>query len=154
MISVTFSYDELLEQWTMSVKGEEVGTAAGMTRNQALDAFATNWSELAAELDGLRDPAEAAQEKPQRAARTVSSGKARLGSGARFRALMMAGASNAEALAAVRLEFPDSKAGLSDAAWNRRELTLYAHNTDGSRCAAYKKQRGPAGAEPLVDDLL
>lgn len=110
----------------------------------ALDAFAANWPELAGELDALRHD-DLAGDEPQRASpqrqarpRPSSDGKPRLGSGARFRELYGLGKSNAEALVIVRAEFSDSKATLSDAAWNR---------------ARFRKEREALGP-PAWDGLL
>lgn len=117
--------------WQLRMDDGTFGHCHDMSHSEALDAFAANWPELARQLDALRcddlvgDSPQTAGQSSQVARRRVSEPRVRvrrLGSGARFRELMAAGASNAEALAVVRSEFPESKATLSDAAWNRARL--------------------------------
>ena len=117
--------------WQLRMDDGTFGHCHNMSHDEALDCFAANWPELAGQLDELRVD-ELAGEQPQTAGqsgqvarrehRQACVGIRKPGSGARFRELMAAGASNAEALAIVRAEFPDSKATLSDAAWNRAKL--------------------------------
>lgn len=112
------------DKWELRVDDVDLGTAERMPYLQAIDAFAANWPEHMAELDVLRaeyvelmgEPA--AAEKRQR----TPGVKRQRGSGARFRELILVGKSNEECLRIVRAEFPDSKATLSDAAWNRYQL--------------------------------
>ena len=114
--------------YEMLISGEVIGRCDDMTMDKALDAFAANWPEHAAALDDLKSvewlcgPSQTSHAR-DRAARQPTAGR-KPGSGQRFRELILAGASNAEALAAVRAEFPESRATLSDAAWNRRELKV------------------------------
>lgn len=97
------------------------------TVDEAVDAFAANHFEHTAELDELLDLIGRTPEKDRPKRSRVASGvggkkEKKRGSGARFRELMVQGKSNEECLKIVREEFPDSKATLSDAAWNRAEL--------------------------------
>ena len=113
--------------WQLRMDDGTFGHAHGMSHSEALDAFAANWPELAGQLDELRvdDLLGGVPEDRQvdrRPRSDVRVAPRRLGSGARFRELMAAGKTNAEALAIVRSEFPESKATLSDAAWNRARL--------------------------------
>ena len=119
--------DELTGDCEMRLDGETIGRCANTSFIEAVDAFAANWPEHASRLDELKadDVAWLAGSERHAARRTTSSDRTvdrRPGSGKRFRELMAGGATNAEALAVVRAEFPQSKATLSDAAWNRARL--------------------------------
>jgi len=87
---------------------------------EAIDVFAANMPEYSLELDELKcdDFCGTTAEKKQR----HNGQQRKRGSGARFRELILQGKTNAECLAIVRGEFPESKATLSDAAWNRAAL--------------------------------
>ncbi len=90
------------------------------TYEQALDAFAANYPELMDQLDEFRCDdfcGNGVRPKVQRERR-----EKKKGSGARFRELMMQGKTNQECLDIVRAEFLESKATLSDAAFNRAML--------------------------------
>lgn len=112
--------------WELIHEGEEpIGVAEKMSYLSAVDAFAANWPEYMDELDVLRAEyvefvGEPAVQKRQRVSGQPREKKR--GSGARFRELILAGKSNEECLRTVRAEFPESKATLSDVAWNRGEL--------------------------------
>lgn len=125
-------------------EGRRLGSARGMSFPEAVDAFAANWPGLAAGLDALRaadeelcGAATAVLPAGRRVGRPAS--QRRPGSGLRFRELIAGGATNAEALAAVRAEFPESRATLSDAAWNR---------------ARWQKEKAAREGGLEVDDLL
>lgn len=114
--------------WELIADDEVVGVCERMTRDEAAECFAANWPQYA---DAIGAPEHG--RRRQAASRTVSdklTGIRKVGSGQRFRELILGGAGNAEALAKVREEFPDSKATLSDAAWNRRELKVNGHLYD------------------------
>ena len=119
-------------KWELEVDSERMCIAEGVSFIKALDIFAANYPEHAAELDELN---------PEDLMGVVVTGKvkrqggerAKRGSGARFRELIMAGKNNADALAIVRAEFPDSKATLSDAAWNRALLRKGMFTSDGRK---------------------
>ncbi len=107
--------------WDLIVDGEEVCEADNVSFNQALNIFAADHPELAKELDDLNAD-DLCGAMPSEKRRAVRGREKKRGSGARFRELIMAGKTNAESLTIVRSEFPDSKATLSDAAWNRALL--------------------------------
>ena len=111
--------------WTLHLDSGEMGYCHNMTRNQAIDAFVANWPAVAEALGTIREPDLedlVGSQTASRVPRQPSGQSRKKGSGQRFRELMAAGASNAEALAVIRSEFPESKATLSDAAWNRAKL--------------------------------
>lgn len=94
------------------VNGMMKCAATNCTYVEALNAFAADRPEHAAELDELLDWHELCG-TPQKAHRTrpeSSKTRPKAGSGARFRQLIQSGSTNAEALALVRAEFPESKA--------------------------------------------
>lgn len=118
------------DEWHLTEDTVGIGSVKGVTYREAVDVFAANRPDLALALDELAcDDLCGEAGRPQRASATRHDAprqasepgqpKAARGSGARFRALYDLGKTNAEALAIVRQEFPQSKAGLSDAAWNR-----------------------------------
>ncbi len=94
-----------------------------MSERQALNSFAANFPQYARAIDELL--AKCPEDASDGAKKVPSGERARVGkpgSGRRFRELIGAGKTNAEALAIVKAEFPDSRATLSDAAWNRAKL--------------------------------
>ncbi len=119
--------------------GEELCRAENCSFDDAVDAFVANMPELMVELDELKCEDFCGngtnRTKYQRERLGTSPGKKR-GSGMRFRELMMQGKTNAECLAVIRGEFPDSKATLSDAAFNRARLRK---SPDGFREDGSKK---------------
>lgn len=118
-----FVQDDVTECWELYENDELLGSSA-LGHNASLDAFACNWPEHGAWLDAQKQP-ETCSEPARRA---KHAGTRKMGSGARFRELIGAGASNADALTVVRAEFPDSKATLSDAAWNRAQIEKAARD--------------------------
>lgn len=116
-------HETLVGDFELYVGDKRLGTCVG-SASQALDAFAANWPGHALALDRLRDTLGVPRDAPRRVVgmQKTGFGQRKQGSGARFRELIAGGASNHEALAQVREEFPNSKATLSDAAWNRARL--------------------------------
>lgn len=127
-------------RWELFAGDTRIGTCVG-TAHDAARAFCSNWPDLADAiesalcLDMCGDAPQA-----QRAARQVGSGPRlagarRVGVGARMRELLQSGVGDADVLARARAEFPDSKATLSDVAWNKAELRKKpsAYNADGSK---------------------
>lgn len=157
---VEFGQDELTGEWI--VGNQQIsGTALCGDPDAALDMFEANWPELSGRLapHGSLSRLCGPQARPngssgRKAVSGVSErhGAPYRGSGARFRELILQGATNAEAVAVVRAEFPTSKATVSDAAWNRAKLREGYWNADGTR------GKGPASAGPSVagelEDLL
>lgn len=153
MINVVKFNDEWRLTEDSSTPSESSSSVKGVTYREAIDVFAANRPDLAEALDSmnrrfveacdeLTGPAGTAQKghtTSHDAPRQASEGRRLLGSGARFRSLYDQGKSNAEALAIVRQEFPLSKAGLSDAAWNR---------------ARWKKESAARAAADDLSELL
>lgn len=111
---------DILGDWTLEQDGDCICTCVEeWTRDRAIDTFAANYPHLSGVLDTLRDAPRQPKARSSAIGRTSSGREVRRGSGARFRELFGEGKTNAEALKIVRAEFPDSKATLSDAAWNR-----------------------------------
>lgn len=113
--------------WVL-LRGGEESCAADCTFDESLDVFAANFPELSDQLDKNFKCDEFCGTNGVKPRREKTGGKRKRGSGARFRELMMQGRTNAECLEAVRAEFPESVATLSDAAWNR---ALLRKNPDG-----------------------
>lgn len=116
---------------------EPIGVVENATYEEALDVFAANWPEYMDQLDELKCDdfvGQAPVDETKRKTRVFGRERKR-GSGARFRELISAGKTNEECLRIVREEFPDSKATLSDAAWNRAQLRKNpsAFYADGSK---------------------
>lgn len=115
---------------------EFMGSARVATRAEAIDAFEANWPARRDEFDAMRaeDPEWLAGDAPEvaRAMRRASSSRVSRGpgSGQRFRQLIIGGASNDEALRIIKLEFPEGKSSLADAAWNRYQLRRYPDKYD------------------------
>lgn len=122
--------------WRLVLDGlEEVGVVENATFEEALEAMAANWPEYGKELDQLRcDEFIGTQKLPDR--RRGTRVERKRGSGARFRELILQGKSNEECVKIVREEFVESKATLSDAAWQRAQLRK---NPDGFREDGSKK---------------
>lgn len=136
--------------WSFELNGTVVCRVHGLSLAGAIDAAAAARPDLAEGLDALRcddlcgEPAQERAERPSRTKSAAGMARRKRGSGARFRQLILAGRTNAEALAVVRAEFLESKATLSDAAWNRARLREGEWNADGTK-------KGPgAGAPGLV----
>lgn len=103
---------------------EPIGVVENAPFDDALDAFAANWPEYAAGLDELKsddDFVGVQVHSREKKVRGVA-GERKRGSGARFRELILQGKGNEECVRIVRSEFPESKATLSDAAWQRAQL--------------------------------
>lgn len=119
----------LTDRWLLAIDGRLSGSCKG-SFSDAVYAFGANWPEIREELDqllceDLTGPSgKKAILRPANGSKTPPGGTERpkKGSGARFRALILAGKSNQEALAIVKKEFPQSKATLADAAWHRGKL--------------------------------
>ncbi len=103
--------------------------------DEAIDVFAANFPELMAQLDEFKCDEFLGNGMKPKEKRQRSTWQKKRGSGARFRELMMQGKTNDECLKIVREEFPDSKATLSDAAWNRALLRKnpLAFRPDGTK---------------------
>lgn len=107
---------------------EPIGIAENMSYLSAIDAFCANWPEYMDQLDQLRTDyidlvGEAVAEKKKRLISGMRQPRERKrGVGNRFVELILAGKSNVECLRIVMAEFPESKATLSDAAWQRSQL--------------------------------
>lgn len=109
--------------WELVLDGqhEPVGVAEHVTFEEAIDIFAANWPEHMMALDELKCADFIGVEVKKVTARRNGVERKR-GSGARFRELILQGKSNAECVEIVRAEFPESRATISDAAWQRAQL--------------------------------
>lgn len=110
--------------WALQ-NGETICVVDNTSYLEAIDCFAANHPEYWDQLEALRQDYIELIGEPikQRAARAVGPKREKKrGSGARFRELIIAGKSNEDCLRIIREEFPDSKATLSDAAWNRAQI--------------------------------
>lgn len=111
--------------WELVLDGEmePVGVVENASYEEALDIFAANWPQYASQIDELKceDLIGAVVEKKIRQARS-GGGERKRGSGARFRELILQGKANDECVKIVREEFPESRATISDAAWQRAQL--------------------------------
>lgn len=135
-------FQDVNDDWILTdddqalTEDEFMGSARVATRAEALDAFEANWPARRGEFDSMRaeDPEWLAGDalEAARVKRQASSPRARRGpgSGERFRQLIIGGASNDAALAAIKLEFPEGKSSLADAAWNRYQLKRYPDKYD------------------------
>lgn len=132
---VAVEEDELTGEQVMTCDGVEASRAR-LPLDAAIECFGANWPRLAQRLDEHRSDwltgARASLQEARSSRPTASPRATRPGSGLRFRELIRSGATNAEALAAVRAEFPESRATLSDAAWNRQRV----RREDGAATAA------------------
>jgi len=110
--------------WEMVVDGqmEPVGVAEHVTFEEAIDIFAANWPEFAEQLDQLKCEDFIGVQVAEKKVRRNGTGERKRGSGARFRELILQGKTNAECVEIVRNEFPESRATISDAAWQRAQL--------------------------------
>jgi len=110
--------------WRLVLDGQDetVGMVENATFGEALDSFAANWPEYAEAIDELKCEDFVGMEIQKKSPRRNGTGERKRGSGARFRELILQGKTNEECVRIVREEFVDSKATLSDAAWQRAQL--------------------------------
>lgn len=124
--------------WELVTSSGVISTAHDMTMREAAECFGANWPRAA---ERLKDEADLCEEAPRsrdvapRRASAPRGAVRAVGSGQRFRALILGGATNQEALDKVKDEFPDGRSTLSDAAWNRYELKRHAdwYDEDGAK---------------------